>query len=360
MILENGRIWSFLCFLFLHGCSGGSSSDASNPTGTTGGSGIDYSRLQPSCFSAAADPILKSGDLMTGSAWNDPHVLKVGSQYFMYLSSGSGGDIRVYRLVSSDLSSWSLSPSTPVFQKSSSGSAWDSEATETPGVVQFNGTYYLFYTGYSDFNNVGTFRIGYATSTDGVTWTRASSSALIAPTDPSGAPNGDFHQYLVGEPAPVVFNGKIHLYFTAVGVDMGLGTTLQTLGLVTSSDGAAWSAPQKVLTPDQALYPRASGWVGYSTPHAAVLNSQMHLFFDVVNETGSWTQVKLHHAVSTDGVSSWTQDSQALLDHSQFTWTSREIRSPAVLLEGTKLYLWYAGDDGTTLGLGRAVCDLGG
>ena len=148
---------------------------------------------------------------------------------------------------------------------------------------------------------------------------------------------------------------RLYLYFTAVGANSVLGTTLQVIGL-TTWDGTIWSAPQSVLEPDQALYPRMT-WIGYSTPMAAVLNGQMHLFFDVVQDM-PWEQLRIHHASSADGITGWTHDSSAIFSQSDFTWTSTQIRSPSALLDGTSLFLWFAGDDASTLGIGASKCVL--
>jgi len=324
----------------------------------------DFSKLTPGCFVARQSPVIKIGDLFSGSTWNDPHVLKVGDQYVMYASSdvNFNGDIKIYRLVSGDGISWSLSPSTPVFVKPESRTAWDRKSVETPGVVYFKGQYYLFYTGYSDASGISSFRIGYATSPDGITFTRAP-NFIVAPTDPGGAPNLAFNQFMVGEPGPVVFNDSIYLYFTAMGADMSVGTTLQTIGVMTSSDGTTWSAAQQALKPDQGLYPRAAGWIGYSTPHAAVLGGKVHLFVDVASEVPSWKQLKIHHAVSDNGVTGWKQDAIAIFDHLDIPWTTEEIRSPAVYLDGSSLKMWFAGHTNPKardfiMGIGYAVCEL--
>jgi hypothetical protein len=78
-----------------------------------------------------------------------------------------GQNIKIYRLVSTDAKTWSLSPSTAVFERSSNPSAWDSSCTETPAVVYFKGQYYMFYTGYTDQSDIATYKTGFATSPDG-------------------------------------------------------------------------------------------------------------------------------------------------------------------------------------------------
>jgi sucrose-6-phosphate hydrolase SacC (GH32 family) len=353
-------ILSILALLIGTGCSGGSGSVAL-------GTEPDFSKLTPTCFIPnASNPILTRGAPATifAADWNDPSVIRVGNLYVMYASSDDNFNlnISVYRLVSNDGLTWTLSPSTPVFEADPDVSAWDHRATETPAVVYFKGQYHMFYTGYPvAYTDSASYKIGHATSADGITWTRDPNNPIVAPNDPyNTVPNLTFNQWVSAEPAPVVFNNKIYLYFTAVGANLGVNNTLEVIGLTTSSDGTTWSTPQSVLEPDQSLYPRTGGttdWIGYSTPMAAVLNGQVHLFFDVV-QNSPWMQLKMHHASSSDGITNWTQDSSPIFTNTDFGWTSAQIRSPTVLLDGTTLYLWFAGDDNSTLGIGEAKCAL--
>jgi predicted GH43/DUF377 family glycosyl hydrolase len=357
----------FVASLIGAGCSGGSSTTApSTPP--------NFSKLTPACFAPyAANPILTRDSQFAGSDWNDPSVIKVGNQYVMYASSDHSFDmnIAIYRMVSNNGLNWTLSPSTPVFSADrSSAGTWDHQAVETPSVVVFNGVYHMFYTSYPvTFTDASSYKIGHATSLDGINWTRDVNNPIVAPTEPTNPTPSPlppavpaFNQWVAAEPAAVVFNNKIYLYFTAVGANLNVGTTLEVIGLTTSADGLAWSTPQSILTPDQTLYPRTGGtidWIGYSTPMAAVLNGQMHMFFDVV-QNSPWMQYKIHHASSGDGITGWTQDNLAIFNYTDFTWTSNQIRSPTVLLNGTSLYLWFAGDDTATqtLGIGQAKCAL--
>jgi hypothetical protein len=158
-----------------------------------------------------------------------------------------------------------------------------------------------------------------------------------------------------------VFNNTLYLYFTAVGVDAGLAASLQVVGVMTSSDGVAWSTPAQAFKPDQTVYPRASNWVGYSTPNAVVIAGKVHVFVDVANDhgNGSWTQEALHHAYSSDGLTGWTQDTAPIRGLTDFTWTAREIRSPAAFLDGTTLRLYFAGDNlPNAWGIGQMTCSL--
>lgn len=340
-------------------CSGGGSSDGAAPGPT-----LDASKITPGCFQGGTTPELQIGSGFPNADWNDPHVIKVGGQYWMYASSNLGlaappSPVQIYRFTSTDAVSWTLDPTTPVLTVANG--QWDQGGVETPAVVSFGGKYHMFWTGYPDawpaldaFN----FRIGHATSTDGISWTKDASSLL----GPSGV-SGDFAEFIVGEPGPVVFNNTLYLYFSAVGVDAALAAGLQVVGVITSTDGIAWSAPVIAFKPDQAVYPRAANWVGYSTPNAVVIAGKVHVFVDVANDhnNNTWTQEALHHAYSANGLTGWTQDPAPIRRLTDFTWTQREIRSPHATLDGTNLRLHFAGDDlfnTNAWGIGQMTCSL--
>lgn len=297
---------------------------------------------------AFTNPIIKSNDFFSGSNWNDPHVMHDGNQFIMYASASKNfdGNVKIFRLISENGINWELSPTNAVLEKSVSG--WDSHSVETPAVIQYEGKYHLFYTGYSGtFSETQFYKIGHATSMDGISWTK-DATFLLESTDPSGVPNLDFNQFIVGEPGPVIFDGKIYLYFTAVGANTSVSTTWEVIGL-TTYDGTTWSTPQSILEPDLTIYPRLS-FYGYSTPNAIVKDGKVHLYYDVVADP--WKQVKLHHAVSADGISGWLQDTSSLLNKEDFNWTQEEIRSPSALEYNEKLFMYFAGHTGTDLSIG--------
>tara|TARA_R110002072_G_scaffold534_6_gene3987 strand:+ start:164220 stop:165335 length:1116 start_codon:yes stop_codon:yes gene_type:complete len=321
--------------------------------------------LNTGCFTASGStPIFQSGDLFTNAQWNDPHVFKMNGEYVMYASASTGfdGNVKIYRLVSSNRTSWTLSPSGPVFQKAKSG--FSAKSVETPGIVFFKGTWHMFYTAYeTDYTNVNEYRVGHAYSCDGINWIR-NPNPIISPTHPNttaaqdsdGDGEYDFNQYLVAEPAPVVFNDKLYLYYSTQGYYSVVADQLQSIGVVTSSDGFSWSDQQVAVRPDQTSWPRAT-YKGFSTPNAIVIQNRMHLFFTVVDASDNH-QARLGYAYSTDGLSSWTQPAGSIFQDSDFTWTSREVRSPSMLIEGSTLHMWFAGDDSSTLGVGYATCSL--
>lgn len=328
----------------------------------------DLTKLAPGCFSASdAAPQLTKGSLLDGANWNDPWVLKEESDYVMYASADKNfdGAISIYRITSSEGKTWVLAPDTPVLMANEEADAWDHKAVETPSVVRFQGSYHLFYTGYPNaFSETSSYRIGHAVSEDGIRWTRDAVPLLApscpgfdpaAPNCPQGAAPTDFYAFLVAEPGAVVFDNQLWVYFAASGYNSEVADPLLTIGRIGSKDGRTWSSPEQVLLPDQIQHPRTK-WLGYSTPAPIVLGSELHLFFDVVQDM-PFAQLALHHARSEDG-KTFTIDASAIYDTTSFPWATREIRAPAAWLDNVTLRLWFAGDDGSTLAIGEANCAL--
>jgi predicted GH43/DUF377 family glycosyl hydrolase len=297
--------------------------------------------------------VLGDNQLVANAKWNDPCVFVEGAGWTMFASCGVGftGEISIYRLVSTDKVTWTLSPSTPVLTKGASG-AWDDGAVETPSVVYHGGQFHMFYTGYPAGQQADstTYRIGHATSPDGATWTKDATFLL----GPSGT-NLTFNKSIVAEPGAVSTGSEIFLYFTALGEDAGLGTTLQSIGLVKSATGAAgsWTAQAQVLKPDNAVYPRSS-FYGFSTPQPCIYSGQLLLMFSIVADP--WKQVAIGNALSADGSTAWAMNTFPVVTRNQ-SWNSAEVLAPCPLQEGAMLHLWFAGNNGTNLGIGYTRLD---
>ncbi|MCX8181691.1 MAG: hypothetical protein N3D12_01090 [Candidatus Methanomethyliaceae archaeon] len=107
-----------------------------------------------------ADPVLTG----SGSGWDAQYVypctvLKIGSQYHMLYSGGvSGTNEGIGYAISSDGLTWTKDPNNPVFHKSD-GISWRKNRTYTPAVVEVDGTFKMWFTGVSAEN----YAIGYAT-----------------------------------------------------------------------------------------------------------------------------------------------------------------------------------------------------
>jgi predicted GH43/DUF377 family glycosyl hydrolase len=293
------------------------------------------------------NPFCTLGEHRAFATWNDPCLLKMDGAYVMYLTTALSvpgkPPVQPFRAVSRDGVDWRLEPATPLLAPGPDPSDFDFENVETPSVVVFKGTYHLYYTGVRK-GLAGPMAIGHATSADGVEWTKDPRNPVLRPTGVAGEAGG----LQVAEPAAVVRNDNLYLYFSAVGLRAGGEPPIRrVISLATSADGSRFGAPRVVLEQNE-LFPASLGFDGYSAPSAIVHEGRVHLYYDVGYWDSSaerkWTQVALHHAVSDDGETNWTQDAGAILTRRSFPWTSLEIRSPSVLIEGDQVRLWFAGN----------------
>lgn len=328
-------------------------------------------KINSGCFAKdSIQQIIANDAFFNGATWGDPTVLKINGNYVMYASSDNAFDqnIKIFRFISSNGLDWQLSPTNPVFEKSTDISRWDRKSVETPSVVFFKNKYYMFYTAYpTDQNTATDYRIFLATSIDGISWQRTNFE--LKPTDPNtSTPNLDFNQWIVAEPGAVVFQDKLFLYFAALGASTLVNSTLQTIGVITSNDGINWSTPLVALTPDQNFYPRNQNWKGYSTPAATVLNDEMNLFFNVVTDD-PFKQLIIQRATSKNGLDSWIHDAQPILDLTQTDqqsklgpWANVNIVSPTVLAFEDRITLWFSGHGDISkfpnvpMGIGQINC----
>ncbi|MGM1060003.1 beta-xylosidase [Saccharothrix sp. Mg75] len=99
-------------------------------------------------------------------------------------------------------------PATPVLSGSVGG--FDGVHTCDPSVIKVAGTYYLYYTGAAGDHAHGN-AIGVATSTDGLTWTRAAGGApILSPSYDNTREN----TYGAGQPSALWLDGWFYLMFT--------------------------------------------------------------------------------------------------------------------------------------------------
>lgn len=300
--------------------------------------------------------------LIPNGHWNDPYVIAENGGYTMWASCVNNFttyDIRIYRLRSTDRINWVMAGpqgtlgnvSNYVLQMGAAGE-WDSSAVETPSVVFYGGEYKLFYTGYDGtFSDSSRYKIGFATSPDGITWTKG--GIFLQPNDPFNAtPNFTYDQWIVGEPGAVVFNNKLYVYFTAVGANQALGQTMQTIGLTIFDPAVGtWDTPRQVIVPNQTLYPAAT-WYGFSTPAAGILpDGRIGVFCSLVTRN-PWSQVKIINLASVDGISGWVDNVYPVINNTDAAWSSVHVIGACLQSDGGNLNVWHGGDNGSSLGIG--------
>ncbi len=188
---------------------------------------------------------------------NGPSVVKDGSTYRMWFAGGFwtgpfGITGRIYHAESSDAVTWSLGG---VALDVGPPGAWDGAMVAYPSVLLDSlGIYWMYYSGWDGVTN----RIGVATSTDGLTFTRLGPDPILD-LGPAGAWDGvrvDFPTVLEGSPWTMMYSG-----------DDG---AVVKIGRATSTDGVHWTR----ATDNPEFTPAAAGeWDGGDVFGAALLLS---------------------------------------------------------------------------------------
>lgn len=165
-------------------------------------------------------------------------VIDGAADYKMWFSARDANAVwTIGYATSSDGIAW-----TKVGQKLSEGAAgtWDSQMVREPSVINDGGTYKMWYAGSASWP---VFKIGYATSPDGITWTKAGTNPVF-----TGTPGGwdSFEAYA---PSVVKDGSTYHLFFS--GTDNNMSAKWST-GHATSADGVAWTEDSRnpILIPD--------------------------------------------------------------------------------------------------------------
>ena len=178
-----------------------------------------------------------SASVHTISQWYDAYVYKYGGQYEAYFT----GDYGLHYGVSADgLTNWTAvntvvntSPppvdttGPPVFQRDVSP-AWDSATMGKATVLRLGPNEYHMWYGSGKVGDPVQYAagIGYAFSTDGITWTRDALNPLLHVTD--GAGYRDRRTYT---PWVLIDGSEVLMYFSAEDQD---GTRPDAIGLATA------------------------------------------------------------------------------------------------------------------------------
>lgn len=283
---------------------------------------------------ASARPILESNQTTLDGIPGDPSVIKdpAGSTgYVMYYGAAKGDFsdplIRIFRATSKDGMQW-IRSDRPVLEPTSG--AWDTTNTETPCVIVLpDKSLRMYYSGAVNPQDER-FQIGFATSKDGITWTKPANNPVIV----RGA-SGSFDSYSAMDPSVVLKGGTYYMWY------MGISDTLKTaIGLAKSPDGIRWTKMGPVLNLDAER--QDPNDLGVTNPNAIWNGNAFEIFYTLLGPDGT-TAGPIFHAVSTDG-EHWNKDAEPVLGRGNGGhWTTKGVSSPSVLIDKDKLSMWYAG-----------------
>lgn len=223
---------------------------------------------------------------------------------------------------STDGLTWTKYASNPVYGQGGSGYA---NTADCPEVTKVGSTYYLFTSGgVTTSNPFTTFRV--ATSTDGIAWTTQSSSIAIG-------------------------SGKTLWGNRTVWIESGTWYMLQESGptpweiyLYTSSDGLTWSIANSgaPLTTLQVATGGMYGGPGLATDstgaNTPTFSGTYHAWYHAAPAAGN-NPTNIYHATSSDRIT-WTRTG-AVLTHTGSGDEADQIADPSIVVVNGTAYLFY-------------------
>lgn len=283
----------------------------------------------------ASNPVL---DLGAGGTWDDAHldypfISFDGSTYKMWYSGYDGSNWRIGYATSSDGITWSKYGSNPVMDF---GTGWENAGVWSPRIILDGSTYKMWYVGYNNSN----YRIGYATSSDGISWSKYGSNPVI--TVGAGGTWDDAHVAY----STVILDGSTYKMWYA-GHD---GSTWK-IGYATSSDGISWSKSGS----NPVLSLGAGGtWDDVHVGYPFVIKDGGTYKMWYTGNDG--TNYRIGYATSSDGIA-WTKyaSNPVLNLGTSGSWDDAHLGTIGVIFDGVTYKGWFGASDGTNYRIGYAT-----
>lgn len=204
---------------------------AVSPTYPGGAVGLATSPDGVTWVKYAANPVL-APSAVDSKEITTPGVLRVTSAYYMWYSARNASDLRndTLRILfaqSNNGINWVKLPQVS-FNPSSDPEAWDSLSLYCPSVAYDGSNFGMWYSALSK-GATTTARIGYATSPDGLTWSRFAGNPILNP-----GPPGSWDSAGVEEPTVVTTKSGYLIYYDGYTGNMG-----NEIGVAQSPQGFA-------------------------------------------------------------------------------------------------------------------------
>jgi predicted GH43/DUF377 family glycosyl hydrolase len=268
--------------------------------------------------------------LITGSAgsWENHYVAfcsiiydSTTSIFKMWYTGGQGvllGNIGY--ATSPDGWNWEKYENNPVLITGSAGS-WDDYAVISPSVVVEGNTYHMWYSGYDE----SLIEIGYATSSDGINWTKYENNPVL-----EVGPEGSWDENWVYWPSVIVIDSIFHMWYASVDDDK--------IGYATSPDGIKWTKHPSNPVLDKGP---AGTWedLFVSGPNVLFHDDTFHMWY----YGGRDMDIRrIGYATSPDGLT-WIKYENNPIFLPTEDWENIKVQNPHVLLIDSTFHMWYSG-----------------
>jgi len=276
------------------------------------------------------NPVLRMG---TGSDWDSMMVTisatKVDGKYYIYYQASTGTSYSSPWAVgvasSNDGLSYTKYSGNPILRPRVE--SYDYIAIHDSVVMKEGDTWKMWYAGDRGIVGQKDVNVCYATSVDGLIWTKRSSNPVMANNVQNNAWNGTDIRI-----KGIIKEGASYRAFVCGDNSDGIFNYAQ-LGMATSIDGLIWSG-----NASNPLYGAGNGWEGgdinYGNGEAA--NGTYRVWTNKQTGPGQ----KIGYTYSMDGVN-WQDSGASIISPVANTIYEKNIRWPAVIDEGDH-YIMYA------------------
>jgi len=277
--------------------------------------------------------------VMSPTGWEgawilEPTVLYEAGTFKMIYTGASGSPWTASQFgyaTSTDGIAWTREPSNPVFGRGEGG---ESGPVFQPTLFKVGSTYRLYYRSPTNY-------LCYATSTDLINWTRVATNIISNPDGQSQWNNTSI----------IIADGT--WYMLAEGFKSPIYKTY----LWTSSDGIAWTAGNSG-NPLTTLQVAAGGMYGGPFLWPTQIGGLWHVWYHAASGSGI-LPTNIYHATSPDFIT-WTQTSpNPILSYGGAAFEVDQVADPSIVVVGGTAYLFYNGSDNTaetgSIGLATAA-----
>jgi predicted GH43/DUF377 family glycosyl hydrolase len=283
-----------------------------------------------------------------------PIVIYNGSSFIMWYSGEDGSSLGIDNIgvaTSIDGVHWTRYSGNPVLRLGSSGT-WDSCSVLDPWVISEGGGYKMWFVGQKCAQaSLSSEAIGYATSPDGINWTKYTGGAHGNPILTPGA-SGSFDDEYVGLPVVISTASGYTMYYRGVSSS---GDLTQT-GTATSTDGIHWTKNGMVSIPKSqwdSAYNHISGIIKVGGTFVAS-------YYGYSSGTGPSSYDQIGFANSTDGTTWTPYIGNPAVTYGAGQWDAGGVWYPFILPVGSNYYVYYTADNNLTgssdhYGIGLAI-----
>lgn len=309
--------------------------------------GVVLAGPQGAWIKSPASPVLRPGPR---DSWDHDGiwslaVIQDGATYKMwYVGLGAEGVWAIGYATSSNGLTWNKHANNPVLTPGIEGS-WDEFRVSDPTVIKNGAMYEIWYQGQNLDKDSA---IGHATSPDGTTWTKDTSNPVL-----SRGPSGSWDGESVQAPSVVKRSTTYEMWYMGYDAD-----GQAAIGRAYSLDGRLWTHQPF----DPVLELGGPGtWDENSVSTLSVLYDtaagQYQMWYGA---SGSEAQT-IGYAFSVDGLT-WRKyaDNPVLRPGLEGSWDGAGVFNPAVIQEGTTYNMWYTGFGLDNYTIGKASASPGG